>query len=362
MKKIFVSGCYDIIHAGHIQFFNEAKALGEHLTVCIASDDVLMLEKKRKPSLPIKHKVLLIHALEMVDAVVIGQALEKGLNFKEHFLRIKPHVLVVTEDDKYNKIKRDLCAQIGSEYIVLPKTPPETNQIDTSKILSSIQAPQEVPLRVDFAGGWLDVPRFSQKGGFIVNCAIKPLVSLKKWEYKKKSGLGGSAAWAILNGKDGIKSEINLGVGWQDPAIIQETGLCIWNSGVKPELHLKRNCNMLKGLMALYYSNDEHDTPSIVDIKRNYRLIYKAGQIACKAVINENLTQLADAVRISYEVQIDEGMNQLLEADNCIAQKYCGGGWGGYALYLFPSNLDREKFVNDNNQVIPIEPFMNYCL
>ena len=47
MKKIFVSGCYDIIHAGHIQFFNEAKALGEHLTVCIASDDVLMLEKKR---------------------------------------------------------------------------------------------------------------------------------------------------------------------------------------------------------------------------------------------------------------------------------------------------------------------------
>ena len=31
MKKIFVSGCYDIIHAGHIQFFNEAKALGEHL-------------------------------------------------------------------------------------------------------------------------------------------------------------------------------------------------------------------------------------------------------------------------------------------------------------------------------------------
>jgi len=50
MKKIFVSGCYDIIHAGHIQFFNEAKALGEHLTVCIASDDVLTLEKKRKPS------------------------------------------------------------------------------------------------------------------------------------------------------------------------------------------------------------------------------------------------------------------------------------------------------------------------
>ena len=362
MKKIFVSGCYDIIHAGHIQFFNEAKALGEHLTVCIASDDVLTLEKKRKPSLPTEHKKILIHALEMVDDVVVGQTLVKGLNFKEHFLRIKPHVLAVTEDDKYNKIKRELCAEIGSEYIVLPKTPPNTNQINTSKIISSIQAPQEVPLRVDFAGGWLDVPRFSKKGGLIVNCAIKPLVSLDKWEYKKKSGLGGSAAWAILNGEDGIKSEINLGVGWQDPAIIQETGLCVWNSGTKPELHLKRNGNMLKGVMALKYSNIEHDTPSIVDIKRNYHLIYKASQIACKAVINENLDQLADAVRISYEAQLDEGMNQLLEADNCIAQKYCGGGWGGYALYLFSSDADREKFIDHNTQVIPIEPFMNYCL
>jgi len=202
----------------------------------------------------------------------------------------------------------------------------------------------------------------SKKDGLIVNCAIKPLVSLDKWEYKIKSGLGGSAAWAILNGEDGIKSEINLGVGWQDPAIIQETGLCVWNSGTKPELHLKRNGNMLKGVMALKYSNIEHDTPSIVDIKRNYHLIYKASQIACKAVINENLDQLADAVRISYEAQLDEGMNQLLEADNCIAQKYCGGGWGGYALYLFSSNSDREKFIDHNTQVIPIEPFMNNCL
>ncbi len=99
MKKIFVSGCYDIIHAGHIQFFNEAKALGEHLTVCIASDDVLTLEKKRKPSLPTEHKKILIHALEMVDDVVVGETLVNGLNFIEHFLRFKPHGLALTEDD-----------------------------------------------------------------------------------------------------------------------------------------------------------------------------------------------------------------------------------------------------------------------
>ena len=357
MKKIFVSGCYDIIHAGHIQFFSEAKLQGDHLTVCIASDKVLLLEKKRKSSLPIQHKKSLIQSLEMVDDVVIGDNLEKGLDFKKHFLRIKPDVLVVTEDDKYSKIKYDLCMQIGSEYVVLPKTLPRIDQISTSTIINNIKAPQEVPLRVDFAGGWLDVPRFSKKGEYIVNCSISPLVSLDNWEYEKNSGLGGSAAWAILNGKDGIKSELDLGVGWQDPAIINETGLCVWSSGVEPELYFKRNCNMLKGLMAIYFCHEEHNTPSIVDMKRNYNLICEAGQLACKAVKNENLNLLANAIKISYKVQLEEGMNHLLDVDNCIAKKYCGGGWGGYALYIFSSNSDRERFVN-NNHAKPIEPFI----
>ncbi|MFZ9683667.1 MAG: adenylyltransferase/cytidyltransferase family protein, partial [Cephaloticoccus sp.] len=43
MRKIFVSGCYDIIHAGHIQFFREARALGDFLTVCFASAEVLWI-------------------------------------------------------------------------------------------------------------------------------------------------------------------------------------------------------------------------------------------------------------------------------------------------------------------------------
>ncbi len=45
MKKVFISGCYDILHGGHIQFFKEARALGNHLTVCFASDKVLWEHK-----------------------------------------------------------------------------------------------------------------------------------------------------------------------------------------------------------------------------------------------------------------------------------------------------------------------------
>ena len=345
MKKIFVSGCYDILHAGHVQFFNEAKALGDHLTVCFASDKVLWKHKKRHSSIPQEHKKALIESLEMVDDVVVGNNMEMGLDFKDHFLRLKPNVLAVTEDDMYAERKRQLCAQTGSQYIVLPKTPPKFKPVSTTKIVKWIRAPRQAPLRVDFAGGWLDVPRFSIEGGFVGNCTISPLVTLNEWGYEKRSGLGGSGAWALLNGEDGVESELDLGVGWQDPAIIQETGLCVWHSGRRPVLRLKRNGDILKGLMALYFTDIEHDTPGVADKNRNYDLIYQASRIAADAVLEEDIEELAKAVRMSYKAQIEEGMTELIDSENCLGCKYCGGGWGGYTLYLFSSTKDRNDFV-----------------
>jgi cytidyltransferase-like protein len=358
MKKIFVSGCYDILHAGHIQFFTEAKALGDHLTVCFASDEVLWKHKKRRPSIPEQHKKALIQALDMVDDVVIGANMEIGMDFKDHFLNIKPDILAVTEDDQYAEKKRKLCSRTGIKYYVLPKTPPKFEPVSTTTLVKWIRAPQQAPLRVDFAGGWIDVPRFAVKGSFVVNCAISPLVSLKSWDYEKRSGLGGSGAWALLNGEDSVDSELKLGVGWQDPAVIQETGLCVWYSGKRPRLHLKRNGDMLKGLMALYYTEYEHDTPSVAEMKRNYKLISDASKIAANAVLHEDISKLAEAVRLSHKAQIEEGMNELMESHNCLARKYCGGGWGGYALYLFSSQTDRDAFVSHHKQTKAIEPYI----
>jgi hypothetical protein len=39
------------------------------------------------------------------------------------------------------------------------------------------------------------------------------------------------------------------------------------------------------------------------------------------------------------------------------AKKYCGGGWGGYALYLFENEVDRNQFLSMEN-TISIEPFL----
>jgi cytidyltransferase-like protein len=344
MNKVFVSGCYDILHAGHIQFFEDAKALGNHLTVCFASNEVLWQYKHRKPALPEEHRRRILQSLSMVDEVVMSSNLDPVFDFKDHFLRLKPDILVSTEDDKHVEEKLKLCEEHGARYFQIPKRL-DIPKVSTTEIREKIN---EVPLRVDFAGGWLDVPKFSKKGAYIVNCAITPKVSLIDWSYEKGAGLGGSAAYAILSGKDPVKSELDLGVGWQDPAVIEETGLCVWRSGEKPVLEMKVNPDFLRGHMALYWTGLTHDTPSNTDNERDYELIETAGDAGNIAVKMKSLPYLATAVELSYRTQLKEGMTPLPYMGE-LAKKYCGGGWGGYALYLFD---ERPKGL------LNIEPYM----
>ena len=59
--KVFVSGCYDILHGGHLEFWSQARALGDYLVVSFASDDVLAAHKSnRRSSIPTEHKKQLI--------------------------------------------------------------------------------------------------------------------------------------------------------------------------------------------------------------------------------------------------------------------------------------------------------------
>ncbi|MEG1507393.1 MAG: adenylyltransferase/cytidyltransferase family protein [Akkermansia sp.] len=358
MKKVFVSGCYDILHAGHIQFFEEAKALGDYLIVSFASEDVLWHHKQRKPSIPDEHKKVLLENLRIVNQVIIGKGMKKGLDFEDEFIQARPDILAVTEDDLYGDVKRELCERIGAEYVVLPKTPPQFEPVSTSLIVSRIKAPNEVPLRVDFAGGWLDVPRFARKGAYVVNCAVTPMVSLKEWGYAKCAGMGGSGAWAMLEGRDSVQSELDLGVGWQDPAVIAETGLCVWRSGTTPILDIKSTGDFLLGHMAIFYTDNPHDTPSIANDERDYARIAQSSLIARAGVIERNIETLAAGVSLYYSVQLDEGMTPLQVLPGSIARKYCGGGHGGYALYLFANKADRDTAVAthpDNMKIV--EPY-----
>ncbi|MDE2188785.1 MAG: adenylyltransferase/cytidyltransferase family protein [Patescibacteria group bacterium] len=365
MKKVFVSGCYDILHAGHIQFFEDARALGDHLTVCFASAPVLALAKKRAPAIPDDHKMVLIGSLKCVDRVISSSDLDPIFDFLGHWNRDLPDILAVTEDDPNLEIKRKLCAKKNVALEILPKRPPQksfSSDVSTTSILATIKNVKEVPLRIDFGGGWLDVPRLSKKGAFIVNCTITPKVSLTNWSYQKKSGLGGSAAYAILKVKDSVESELDLGVGWQDPAVILETGLCVWRSGKRPILEAKYNPDWLEGKMLILWTGLDHDTPDIVKAKRDYNLIKKAGEMAKMAVEERDIKKLGKAILISYKAQLGEGMKKLPAMSGSIGHKYLGGGHGGYALYLFADPKSRDKAAKGRKDVKLIEPYIKEVL
>ena len=70
------------------------------------------------------------------------------------------------------------------------------------------------------------------------------------------------------------------------------------------------------------------------------------------------LNKLAEAVRMSYKLQLDEGMEPLIESEKCLACKYCGGGWGGYAVYIFSNPEQRDKFITEQPYAKAIEPYI----
>lgn len=219
-----------------------------------------------------------------------------------------------------------------------------------------MKPPKYAPCRVDFAGGWLDVPAFAIEGAFVVNCAITPLVTLKSWPYERNAGVGGSAAWCVLNGEDALASELKFS-GWQDPAVIMETGLCIWRSGPLPVLDAKVNPDWLNGLMALWYAGKPHSTADLLHLPRNYRALADASHIAAEAVKKANLTRLAEAINLTHNVQLEEGMEGVPSALRSLAYKYVGSGHGGYVLYLFVAEKDRNDFC-EKTGALAVEPFL----
>lgn len=350
MKKVFVSGCYDIIHGGHIQFFQDAKKYGDYLIVSFASDRVLRAYKKKKSSLPEEHKLSILKELEIVDEVYIADNMEIGLDFQDIFRDIKPDILISTEDDQFSDKKKKLCEEIGSSYLKLQKTLSYT-PISTTDIINNIKTSFNLPLRVDFVAGCQDIPRYSQRGAFVINCSINKFITLDDWKVPYGAGLGGSALASLLKGENSFKSEMGNGVGWQDPAIVLETGLCIWRSGEEPVLEAKINPDFLNGKLAIWWTGQSHNSSSISDLPRNYSLIKKAGIIGKEAVYKKDIDLLSIAVDFNYKTQIEEGMKILPDFGEK-AKKYCGSGWGGYALYIFDNNRDIPTDMES------IEPYM----
>jgi hypothetical protein len=115
----------------------------------------------------------------------------------------------------------------------------------------------------------------------------------------------------------------------------------------------------LRGRMALLWTGSPHVTYENTDKARNYEAVQQAGALARDAVLpgQESVQRLAEAVAVSYQVQLQEGMPPLPDGYGELARKYCGGGWGGYALFLFDSEQRRDALLQLEGAVA-IEPYI----
>ena len=71
-KKVFVSGCYDLLHSGHVEFFQQASQYGD-LYVGIGSDATYLEYKHRKPMFPQEERLFMVKNIKAVKEAYINE-------------------------------------------------------------------------------------------------------------------------------------------------------------------------------------------------------------------------------------------------------------------------------------------------
>ncbi len=181
-KKVFVSGCFDLVHSGHIQFFKEASSFGD-LYVAVGSDQTLYELKGRAPIISEEERLFMIQAVRYVKDAYISRG-SGLLDFLDVLEKVQPDILVVNEDGNIPE-KQALCQELGIEYKVLKREPHKGLVARSATALRSINT---IPYRIDIAGGWLDQPFVSKLySGAVITISIEPTI-----EFNERSGMATS--------------------------------------------------------------------------------------------------------------------------------------------------------------------------
>ena len=149
MKRVFVSGCYDLLHSGHVEFFRQASQYGD-LYVGIGSDKTILEYKNHKTVYSERERLFMVKSIRYVKDAYINAG-SGILDFIPTLDIVKPDILVVNSDGA-SESKRLLCEQRGIEYIVLERDPHEGLAARSSTELK--KSPSQIPTRLDLAGTW----------------------------------------------------------------------------------------------------------------------------------------------------------------------------------------------------------------
>jgi D-glycero-beta-D-manno-heptose 1-phosphate adenylyltransferase len=133
LSIVFTNGCFDIVHIGHVDYLEKARALGDKLILGLNSDSsVRMIKGEKRPVVSEYARARVMAALSFVDAVVLFDE-DTPLRLIQ---TIRPDILVKGDDYSLeNIVGADFVIQNGGSV----KTVPLVKGFSTSAIIEKIK-------------------------------------------------------------------------------------------------------------------------------------------------------------------------------------------------------------------------------
>lgn len=132
-RVVFTNGCFDIVHAGHVRYFEFAKSLGHALVVAVNSDDSVRRNKgPERPVNSLEDRVTVLAGLAAIDHVVpFDETTPLALIEK-----IAPDILVKGEDYRNQVVVgREAVEAAGGRVVLAPLWP----GVSTTRIIERIR-------------------------------------------------------------------------------------------------------------------------------------------------------------------------------------------------------------------------------
>jgi FAD synthetase len=134
MTRVMATGVFDILHAGHLHYLQEAKSLGTELYVVVATDSTVR-RRKHEPITPEKMRVELVQALKPVDHAILGV---EG-DMYETVRKVDPDIIALGYDQDFDegKLQAELSRRgLRAKVVRLSKHEDDLN--GTRKIIQKV--------------------------------------------------------------------------------------------------------------------------------------------------------------------------------------------------------------------------------
>lgn len=380
-KKVFVSGCYDLLHSGHVEFFRQAAQYGD-LYVGIGSDATILDYKHHKTVYSEQERLFMVKSIRYVKDAYINAG-NGIMDFIPTVDFLKPDILLVNEDGDKEE-KRRFCEERGIEYVVLRRDPHQGLTARSSTDLKKTQS--RIPTRLDIAGTWIDQPYVSCFApGWAITISLEPNFEIRErcglststrnvikriWPYQLPNMDPETLARLVFCFENHPERDDGIISGAQDAIGICVPGLCRhwYNNHFWPEkietCHDESILQWLENHLVMIPMEPRKPGCSVMEGKditeAKVKTLANAAERCWEAIMNKDLKAFSEAYRNSFNAQtalfpamIQGCVPSYIQKyeHQVLAYKMPGAGGGGYLACVVD---DAAQFSDKHPEAIQL--------